>query len=96
MAQRRTTRSSGGWLSFFSFIAVMLLGLALMISFICEKAGWNAGTIPWILERIALGIAIVVPVILSYYEARRKTTVWFVLWVIATVLVIVFYILRWF
>lgn len=94
MARRSTTRSTGGWLSFFSFLAIMLLGLALAISFICSQLGVNEQISNWI-ERIAFGIAIVVPVFMSYYEARRKTTVWFVLWVIATVLVVVFYILRW-
>lgn len=96
MATRRTVRSNTGWLSLLSFIAVMLLGLALTISFICNATKLDTGKIASYIERVALAIAIIVPVFLSYYEARRKTTVWFVLWVIATVLIVVFYILNWF
>lgn len=96
MATRRTVRSNSSWLSVLSYVAVMLLGLALTITFICKMTKLSAGNVPYYIERVALAIAIIVPVFLSYYEARRKTTVWFVLWVIATVLIVVFYILNWF
>lgn len=96
MATRRTVRSNTGWLSLVSFIAVMLLGLALLISFICKVTKLNDGNISYYIERVAFAIAIIVPVFLSYYEARRKTTGWFVCWIIATVLIVIFYILNWF
>ena len=89
MARRSSSRSTGSWLALFSFIAVMLLGLALVLSFVF---GWiDVGYI----ERVALGIAICIPLVLSYHEARRKSQTWFILWVVATVLVVVFYILGW-
>ena len=95
MANRKNNnnRSNSSWLALFSFVAVMLLGLALMISFICSALDGNESVSSFI-ERIAFGIAMVVPAVMSYREARRKTSVWFVLWVIAVVLVVVFYILR--
>lgn len=96
MARRSGSgRSTGGWLRFFAFVSIMLLGLALAISFIFNRLGVAESISTWI-TRIALGIAILIPAFLSYYEARNKSTVWFVLWIIAVVLVAVFYILPWF
>ena len=94
MARRSSSRSTGSWLALFSFIAVMLLGLALVLSFVF---GWidGMGGIVGYIERVALGIAICIPLVLSYHEARRKSQTWFILWVVATVLVVVFYILGW-
>lgn len=95
MANRKNSnnnRSNSGWLSLFSFVAIMLLGLALMLAFIFDALKVNESISTWI-ERIALAIAMIVPAVMSYREARKKTTVWFVLWVIAVVLVVVFYIL---
>lgn len=94
MAKRSSSRSSGSWLALFSFVAVMLLGLALVLSFVF---GWidGMGNVVGYIERVALGIAICIPLVLSYHEARRKSQTWFILWVIATVLVVVFYILGW-
>ncbi|MCL2062008.1 MAG: hypothetical protein FWH03_05220 [Firmicutes bacterium] len=107
MARRRTVRTSRGstgWLQLFSFIAIMLLALALMLSWLLMALGvgthvaglgWGAGFAGW-LSRIAIAMALTVPMFLSYYEARRQGTVWFVLWVIAIILVVVFYVLGWF
>ena len=94
MARRSSSRSTGSWLALFSFIAVMLLGLALVLSFVF---GWidGMGGIVGYIERVALGIAICIPLVLSYHEARRKSQTWFILWVVATVRVVVFYILGW-
>jgi hypothetical protein len=71
----------------------MLLGLALLLSFIFNRVGINT-TIVWIIERVAIAIAIMIPLVLSYREARRLGTVWFVLWIIAVILVVVFYVLN--
>ncbi len=86
-------RSNGSWLALFSFIAVMLLGLALAISLVLGKWVNGAESVAAWIQRIAIAIALVVPLIYSYYEARRHGTVWFVLWVIAVILIVVFYIL---
>lgn len=97
MSRRTTTsRSTPGWLKLFSFIAVMLLGLALVISVVLGKWIHVSGAVSvakWI-EKIAIAIALVVPLFLSYYEARyNKSQVWFILWIIAVILIVVFYIL---
>ena len=94
MARRSSSRSTGSWLALFSFIAVMLLGLALVLSFVFGLFVGMGGVVGYI-ERVALGIAICIPLVLSYHEARRKSQTWFILWVVATVLVVVFYILGW-
>lgn len=88
------TRSAGSWLSVFSYIAVMLLGLGITISVVF---GWinNAtinGVAAWI-KHIAIAIALIVPLFYSYYEARRHGTTWFILWIVAVILVVVFYVL---
>lgn len=88
-----SSRSTVSWLALFSFVAVMLLGLALMLSFIFSKLNIGGASLPGIIERIGLGIALIAPAVLSYREARKQSTGWFVLWVIAVILVVVFYIL---
>ncbi len=90
---RYTNSGGGGWLKLLAFIAVMLLGLALMLSFILNKLGLATDVASWI-ERVAVAIALVTPLFLSYYKARSLGTAWFVLWIIATVLVVVFYVLN--
>jgi ABC-type xylose transport system permease subunit len=71
----------------------MLLGLALLLSWILSALGLSTDVARWI-ENIAIAIALIIPLFLSYYEARRRGTAWFVLWIIAVILVIVFYVLN--
>ena len=89
-------------LAILSFIAILLLGLALMLGMVFGWIGNMNGFRGWI-ERIALAIAIVVPLILSgryairrWRDRSRSGTVWFVLWIIAVILVVVFYVLGFF
>lgn len=88
----KKSNGSGNWLSFFSFIAVMLLGLALAISITIGKIWPDADSVAGWIKSIAIAIALIIPLIYSYYEARRHGNVWFVLWIIAVILIIVFYI----
>lgn len=88
----RGRRSGGSYLGLFSFIAVMLLGLGIFLGWLLPVMKVT-GNIASVIKQIAIAIALIVPLIYSYYEARRHGTVWFVLWVIATILVVVFYIL---
>ena len=100
---RRTTRRSGGkgtgdWMAFISFIAIMLLGLALALSFTFRMLNNHTSitihtNIPEIIERIAIALALIVPLVMSYREARARSNVWFVLWIIAVILVIILYVL---
>lgn len=92
MARRRSSgRSNGGWMRFFSFVAIMLLGLALMLSLVIDRV-LDVSSIAGIIRNIAIAIALIIPCVLSYYEARHQGPVWFTLWVIAIILVVVFYI----
>ena len=83
---------SGDFWALFSFIIVLLLGLALVLSFVFFWIPGVSAFAGWI-EHIAIAAALIIPLILSYREARVRGTVWFVLWVIAVVLIVVFYIL---
>ena len=94
------TRGTGDFLTFLSFLAIMLLGLALALAALFN---WLAGletfsfeigrTLAHWIERIAIAIALVIPLALSFREARARGTAWFVLWIIAVLLVVSCYIL---
>lgn len=92
MATRRRS-TQGSWLRFFAFLAVMLLGLGLAVGIIFSNinVSWGVSAGNWI-QRIAIAISLPIPMILSFQEAWNKRTVWRVLWVIAVILIVVFYI----
>lgn len=93
MATRRSTvRTEAGWLRMFAFISVMLMGLGIAVGVVLGKINGNfIGVGNWI-KNIAIAIGLIVPLFYSYYEARRHSVVWFVLWIIAVILIVVFYI----
>jgi len=77
----------------------MLIGLGLALSWLFGlladtlvdfKAGRDVAA--WI-RHVAIAIALIVPLALSFREARRRKLLWFILWIIAVVLVVGFYIL---
>ncbi len=77
-----------------SFVAVLLMGLGIAIG---VALGWlksstvnNIGA--WI-KNIAIAIGLIALCLYSFYEARRRSMTWFALWVVAVVLIVVFYIL---
>lgn len=77
-----------------SFIAVLLMGLGIAIG---VAFGWiHSATInnvgAWI-KHIAIAIGLIALCMYSYYEARNHGMSWFILWVVAVVLIVVFYIL---
>ncbi len=77
-----------------SFVAVMLMGLGIAIG---VALGWlKSSTInnigAWI-KNIAIAIGMIALCWYSYYEARLHGTTWFALWIVAVVLIIVFYVL---
>ena len=87
--------------SFFAFVAVMMLAVALVISLILGPSGLNVsgaeGVARWIRD-IAIAIALIIPLIMSFRyaisrwrEGRRAGVVWFVLWIVAIILIVVFY-----
>ena len=95
-------KSSGGGtgvLAFLAFLAVMLLGLALALSWLfgllADKIdAFTAGKAlaAWI-RNISVAIALIIPLALSFGEAKRRGAGWVVLWIVAAALVVCFYIL---
>jgi len=95
---KNSNRGTGDFLAFLSFVAVMLLGLAFALA---RLFGWLADITEifdfgvtaarWI-QNIAIAVALIIPLALSFRVARKKGTLWFILWLIAVVLVVVFYV----
>ena len=90
--KERRKGGSGDFLAFLSFVAVLLLGLALLLSWVLSFFELSTTIAGWI-SSIAIGIALIVPLFLSFREARARGNVWFILWIIAALLVAAFYIL---
>jgi len=84
-------RGSGNLLQFLAFLAVMILALALAASLVLFWIPGVSVVAQWV-QRIIIGLVLIVPMFVSYPEARRRGTVWFVLWIIAIILIVVFYI----
>ena len=105
MATKKTTKTrvvhvhdAPKWLRTLAFVSVMIMGLGIAIAVILGKIDvWSkghthfAGVGNWI-QRIAIAIGLIVPMFWSYYEARTRGQTWFVLWIIAIILITVFYI----
>lgn len=77
-----------------SFVAVLLMGLGIAIG---VAFGWiHSATINniggWI-KNIAIAIGLIALCMYSYYEARSHSITWFALWIVAVVLIVVFYVL---
>ena len=95
---KRTTRtssstsSSGGsrlTLTKFSFWVVVAIGIAMAVSGFLNFFNWSwvNKVCSWV-QTLCFALGMFVPVILSYRHARGKSTAWFVLWIIFTVLVV--------
>ena len=75
-----------------SFVAVLFMGLGIAIGVVFGWIDALASVGGWI-KSIAIAIGLIALCLYSYYEARRHGTTWFVLWIVAVVLIVVFYIL---
>ena len=97
MATRRTSRrtytySIPSFLRTLSYVVVLLLALAITIGAIL---GWwkEFAQIAGYIKGIAMTIGLIVLCWYSYYDARTRNSTWFIIWVVAVVIVIVFQIL---
>ncbi len=95
MATRRTrtrTYSIPRILKMLSFVSVMLLALAIAIGVVL---GWfpKVAAIGGWIKNIALLIGVIVLCWYSFYDAVTRSRTWFILWIVAVVLIVVFYIL---
>ncbi len=75
-----------------SFVSVMLMGLGITIGVVLGFFDSFAAIGAWI-KNIALAIGLIALCWYSYYEARLHGRTWFTLWIVAVVLIVVFYIL---
>ncbi|MCL2234598.1 MAG: hypothetical protein FWC02_02845 [Firmicutes bacterium] len=99
MGRRR--RSGGDGLAFFSVLIVIGVGLSLAIAWTIGMISPRVGGVAMDIAFIIMTIALIVPVILSFRARKDRGIVWFILWIIALIMIIVFGILmfglgRWF
>ena len=94
MGRRRGGRGTGNGWAFFALLIVLGVGLSLAIAWtigmISDTVKGHAMTIAF----FAMTIALIIPIALSYREARARGIVWFILWIIALIMIIVFAILN--
>ena len=78
-----------------AFCAVILLGLWAFIIFIVNGTGFITigGRGVQIINNIGVALGAIVAMFYSYRFARTRGTAWFVIWVIAVVVLIVFLVL---
>ncbi len=96
MATKRTRRtytySIPGFLRTLSYVVVLLIALAITIGAVL--GWWSAfAAIAGYIKGIAMTIGLIVLCWYSYYDARMRNRTWFIIWVVAVIIVIVFQIL---
>jgi len=97
----RNTRGPRDGLVFFCFVIVIALGAALAtvltLNVIYSVGASSLGlrsAARWV-ERVAIALAISIPIVLSFREVRRRnSTAWLIVWIIAVVLIVVVYFLN--
>ncbi len=79
-----------GFINFLAYCGMILIGVALIL-----KAIFKEGDVTRALGLIANIIAYVLVTISAFYYAKSKRNFWFLLvWLIALVLIIVFYVIK--
>jgi len=96
MSRRRRGGSTGDRLAIFSFIIIIMLGAALATVLILSAVPGPPGlrTAALWLERVAIALALTIPIALSYREARVRSRAWFAVWIVSLVLIIILYFLN--
>lgn len=93
MTDNNSTNRWRHFVNFLAYIAVIMIGVALALSFILSKVGISS-TIVDSISKVAYALACVIVCIASFYYARSKRNAWFfILWIISTVLIVVFMVL---
>lgn len=87
-----STKKSINWrhlVNFFAYISITLIGLVLILSKVFTGNIVNAlSTIAHVLSYIIVSIS-------AFFYAKSKRNIWFlVVWIVAIVLIVVFYIIR--
>ncbi len=81
-----------GFLSLLSYLAIVGVGIALLMSWLLNLAGVTA-QIVWALNILAQALAYFVVACYSFSYARARGTWWLVVWAVAIVLIVVFLVL---
>jgi len=93
MTDNNSTNRWRHFVNFLAYIAVIMIGIALALSFILQKVGVSS-TIVGSISKVANALACLIVCIASFYYARSKrNAAFFILWLIATVLIVVFMVL---
>jgi|GEM_PF-1460639 len=96
---RRTRRAgSGDFLAIFSLIIIIVLGFALATVLTFRLLGHFTpapqallSVALWV-ERLMIALALSIPLVFSFREAKLRGGAWFVLWIISLILIIVCYV----
>ena len=79
-----------GFINFLAYCGIVLIGLVLLLNTIFKPGEFTRA-----LSLIANVIAYIIVAISAFYYAKSKRNFWFLLvWIIAIVLIIVFYIVK--
>jgi len=87
-------RSMSSIMNFLSYVAVIFVGIALLISLILDWTN-SSSDVANAFQLIATILSYIVIGVLSFYYARTKRNVWFlVAWAIAIVLILLFFVFQ--
>ncbi len=93
MANNNSTNNWRHFINFLAYVAVIMIGLALALSFVLGKLGVSSSVCGSLIT-IANALAYIIVSISAFYYSRSKRNFWvFILWLVATILIIVFMIL---
>ena len=81
-------RGTRDGLAFFALLIVLGVGLSLGIAWTIGMAVPSVRATAFNIAFFIMTIALIIPIILSFREARARGTVWTVLWVIALIMII--------
>ena len=84
--------SKSGLLSFLSYLSVVGVGIALLLSWVLQMVGLAAQVVN-ALNILAEVLAYIVVACYSFGYARRRGGWWLAFWVVAVVLIVVFLVL---
>jgi len=86
------TAKTSRFMNFLAYVAIIFVGIALIISLIFNWADGSA-EVARAFEIIANLLAYIAVGFYSYFYARSKRNIWFLIaWVVAVVLIIVFFV----
>ena len=88
-SSRSSSSSNGISLNKFAFWLIIIIGFAMTVGAVCHYIGFehSEAIFNWI-KQICFVLAMFIPVVISYRHARYKSTGWFIVWIVFTVLLV--------